>query len=329
MAMTTTYNVADTGSRNPIREDLVDKIWDVSPTDTPIVSAIPKNKCTQTKHEWQTDELAAPAMNAQVEGKTATDAQAADTARLSNYTQISEKVATVSGTGNVTNNAGMSTQMAYQVARRMEELKTDIEKMVCGRTEANTHDYEAGDSTTARNAASLQAYIHTNVDGGATGTELTDPNGGGTATGANTRTAGTAQDFSSVGESLFNTVMASAYNTGNVPGMMVLSPTFKQEVTENFANNSTRYVTTDQKTLTASIDVIDSDFGTVKLVPSRILNSDDILILDPEYIALTELRKMFTQDLGIVGDKRSKQVLWEGTLEVRHGGAHAALYDLS
>lgn len=324
MAMTETYN-----NVNPIREDLVDKIWDVSPTDTPIVSAIPKVKADQTIHEWQVDELAAPAQNAQIEGVTATDTQASDTARLKNYTQIGHKVATVSGTANSTNNAGMNSQMAYQTARRMEELKTDIEFGICGRNEAAGHAYVAGSASVARQMATIQAYIHTNVDGGATATELTNPFGGGTATGANTRTAGTAQDWSAVGETNFNTVMASAFNEGGMPSMMVLSPVLKQEVTANFSNNSTRYVDTDMSTLMSSIDVINSDFGTVKLVPSRIIASDDVLLLDPEYLALAELRKMFTQDIGVVGDKRSKQIIWEGTLEVRNGAAHGAVYDNS
>lgn len=325
MAITQTYN-----NVNPIREDLVDKIWDVSPTDTPIVSAIPKVKAANTYHEWQTDALAAPALNAAVEGADATEAQATDTTRLGNYTQISQKVASVSNTANSTKNAGMGTQMSYQVARRMEELKTDIEFMLCGRTEADGHIYVAGNATTARKAAAIQAYVASNIEFGTGG----DAPAG---TGADQRTAATTDldwnavgaTWGCVGEDKFHIVMAEAFNNGGSPSMMVVPPTIKQETSASFTTAATRYVTTDKKTLNSSIDVIDSDFGTVTIVPSRIIADDDVLILDPEYLALAELRKMNSYELGITGDKTERQVVWEGTLEVRNEKAHAAIYDVA
>ncbi len=41
------------------REDLSDVIYNISPTDTPIMSSIGKTKATGVYHEWQTDSLAA------------------------------------------------------------------------------------------------------------------------------------------------------------------------------------------------------------------------------------------------------------------------------
>ena len=72
------------------REDLSDIIYDVSPTETPFLSKIPKNKSTSTKHEWQTRALtAASGSNAVLEGDEATtDASTANT-RLYNYAQVS------------------------------------------------------------------------------------------------------------------------------------------------------------------------------------------------------------------------------------------------
>ena len=54
------------------REDLSNKIFNVSPTETPFVSAIAKTKATSTLHEWQRDVLRQPALgNAAVEGADA------------------------------------------------------------------------------------------------------------------------------------------------------------------------------------------------------------------------------------------------------------------
>ena len=41
------------------REDLTDIIYNISPTDTPFMSSIGKEKATGVLHEWQTDALAA------------------------------------------------------------------------------------------------------------------------------------------------------------------------------------------------------------------------------------------------------------------------------
>ena len=42
-----------------LREDLTDVIYNISPTETPFMSTIGKNKATAVYHEWQTDTLAA------------------------------------------------------------------------------------------------------------------------------------------------------------------------------------------------------------------------------------------------------------------------------
>ena len=51
-----------------IREDLADIIYSISPTETPFMSGVAKTKATNTSHQWQTDALAATAVNAAVEG---------------------------------------------------------------------------------------------------------------------------------------------------------------------------------------------------------------------------------------------------------------------
>lgn len=106
-----------------------DIIYDISPTETPFLSSIGKTKATSTKHEWQTDALAAAVSNnAVIEGDEATMDASTATTRVFNYTQISDKTATVSGTQEAVNSAGRRSEMAYQMEKRMKELKRDVEK---------------------------------------------------------------------------------------------------------------------------------------------------------------------------------------------------------
>ena len=100
------------------REDLTDMIWDISPTETPVVTAIGKGKATAVKHEWQTDALAAAAANAHIEGEDASPASASATSRLDNATQILKKHVVVSGTQEAVDKAGRNSEIAYQRTKR-------------------------------------------------------------------------------------------------------------------------------------------------------------------------------------------------------------------
>lgn len=313
--------VFDTYDTTGIREDLADRIWDVSPTDTPVVSSIPKNRASQTNHEWQVDVLATPQMRAAVEGADAPADSSSATTRLGNFSQIVTQTAIVSGTNEQVDAAGRDSEMAYQIARRMEETKTDIEFAVCGRTIAGGRGKDAGTDTTARNMGAFQAYLTTNVAVGTVGgVAPTGPWPDGTDTGA---VDGTNADFD---EAMLTGVLATAYTNGSKATMLVESATNKG-VSSGFNGGTTRYNTADDKKLVASIDVYAGDFHTLEIMPSRIIAASDVLIVDPEYAALSELRPMFDKELGDTGDSWRRQVVWEGTLEVRNERAHALVTD--
>ena len=50
------------------REDLQDRIFDISPTQTPFISGIGRRSATQHYHEWQTDSISTAAHNPGIEG---------------------------------------------------------------------------------------------------------------------------------------------------------------------------------------------------------------------------------------------------------------------
>ena len=82
-------------------------------------------------------------------------------------------------------------------------------------------------------------------------------------------------------------------------------------VCSTFNAASTRYVTTDDKKLVASIDVYDGDFHTVTVTPDRYSLPENIFLLDPEYAKLSELRAASTKDLAVTGDSMRKEIVWE------------------
>src|SRR5690242_3453632 len=139
------------------REDLTDNIYMLSPTATPLMSMIGREKCTNTLHEWQIDTLADPdCANAQPEGNEAAFTDPAQTTRVGNHNQISTKTAIISGSVEAQKRAGRKSEMARQLMKRTKELKRDMETILF----AN----QGADSADPRKLGGLEAWLKTNTD---------------------------------------------------------------------------------------------------------------------------------------------------------------------
>lgn len=300
------------------REDLSDILYDVSPTDTPFVTLAKKSeKATATHHEWLTDVLSDPAENAHVEGAEAAPVKAGSRKRLGNYTQIFAKHAVVSGTQEtVLKGGGIKSEMAYQVARRMKEIKRDLELACVGGTQVKT----AGSDTVARKLGSFQSYM------GAEDTSLGATGTAGKGDGSDVFTGGTARDFT---EDLLTAALEKLWNkSGGTENITALMGSFQRGKFSGFKSASTRFVTVDDRKLTASIDVYDGDFHTVTASPDRYMAKDQVLLLDPDYIGIADLRPLSTDDLAKIGDGYRKQMIMETTLKVGNPTAHMVIAGL-
>lgn len=149
---TLTYDVVG------IREDLADIIYNISPTETPFMSNVGKGSSKGTFHEWQIDDLDSPTDNKKLEGDDATNLAITPTVRVGNYTQIADKVIQISGSDQVADNAGRASEFAYQMAKRGQELKRDMETTLIGTNKGRN----AGNSTTARELGSVLSWVATN-----------------------------------------------------------------------------------------------------------------------------------------------------------------------
>jgi hypothetical protein len=297
------------------REDLSDIIYDVSPVETPYLSAIPKVKATSTKHEWLTRSLAAASgSNAVIEGDDATTDAANANVRLFNYTQISDKVARVSGTQEAVNNAGMKSTMAREMADKMKEIKRDVET-----TLLQDVAYVAGDDTTARKMAGLTTYIKTNVSKASDGTLATGD-------GSDAYTEGTARALS---EDLVEAALALAWTNGGNPSLGVCNA-FQKRKFASFSGSSTKMSDGDKRKVTNNVEVYIDPLGTeIRLVPCRQAQTDKVVFVDPEMAAFATLRDFGTVQLAKTGDSERKQIIVEYTMEVRTEKAHAGVYDLT
>jgi hypothetical protein len=297
------------------REDLSDIIYDVSPTETPYLSAIPKGKASSTKHEWLTRALAAPSgSNAVIEGDDATTDAANTNVRLFNYTQIADKVARVSGTQEAVNNAGMRSTMAREMADKMKELKRDVEMSLLQNVA-----YVAGNDSLARQCAGLQTYIKTNVSKAANGTLATGD-------GSDAYTDGTPRALL---ESYVEDCLAIGWSNGAKPTLGIVNA-FQKRKFAGFSGSSTKMSDGDKRKVVNNVEVYIDPLGTeIRLVPCRHAPTDVAYFVDPEFVEFTTLRDFQTKELAKTGDSERKQILVEFTQEVRNEKAHCGVYDLT
>jgi hypothetical protein len=294
-------------------EDVSDVIANIAPMDTPFLSAMKKTKASSTKHEFITDDLAAAANNSQLEGDIFAAGARPTPVRLFNRTQISSKIVAVTRTQQASNPFGMKNMLAYQMANVSKELKRDTEVSLTQNTTSN-----AGSTTVARQSRGLEGWVLSNVDahaGYTTGNYLTDP---GTAA-----VDGTQRAFT---ETLLKTALQSAYTAGGTPELIMVSPSAKQTFS-TFGGNATRFKDADQ-TLSASISVYISDFGTLKVVPNRFQRARTAFVLDMDYWALAELTAPSMQDLPNTFDGVGKVLVTEFCLESKQEKASAAIRDI-
>ena len=289
------------------REDLTDAIYRISPTQTPVLNMASKTKATNTLHEWQTQELAAAAANAQVEGDNASAKTVTPTVRLNNRTQISTKTVIVSGTQQAMNPAGRKDELAYQLALASAEIKRDME---LGLTQNDVL------ATSPRSSRGLRGWVVDNVN-----------NNGGTLASytANTGyTPGTQRAFT---EAQVKDVLQKTYTAGGEPDMIMMAPAAKQTFS-GFTGNATRFDKSEDAKLYASVDYYVSDFGTIEAVPNRFMATRDVFILQSDKLAVAYMRPFQTKELAPTGDAEKRELIVEWTLECRAPKAHGAIYDI-
>ena len=299
-----------------IREDLTDVIYNIAPTETPFMSNIGRTKCTATTHEWQTDTLATAAVNQQLEGEDYDSAgleASVPTVRPTNYTTISAKTLIISGTHESVLKAGRKSEIAYQVAKKGKEIKRDME-VTLSRQQAPV----AQTGTTSRKTRALESWIDTNTS-----------ETGSTHASTYVITDGTQRDLT---EALAKAAIQAAWTSGGDPEMMLCGPVNKQNISSQFSGIATMY--REQSgvgpgTIIGAADIYVSDFGELKVVPSRFSRDRTISIVQKDMWAVAYLRPFKVWELAKTGDSEKRLLLSEYPLESRNEASSAKVADLN
>lgn len=306
-------NAFDTYSAKANREDLSDVIYNIDPMDTPFMTAAGRRNVSNITFDWQTENL--PAVNtgnAEVEGFELSRSAGTPTVRLSNVCQISKRDATVTGSQNKANAAGKRSEMAHQMALAGKALKRDMESILC-----QAQGKTAGNATTARKTRALESWLATNVDRATDGADA--------ASETASPTDGTQRAFT---ETLLTDVLQTAYTNGAEPTLLLVGP-HNKVTASGFTGRTSARQNIGAETVQQSVTLYASDFGDIRIAPSRWIRARTALLLDPEYVAVAYYRPVHRQDIAKIGDADTKMLVAEYGLEMRNEAAHGAIADLT
>jgi hypothetical protein len=319
-----------------IRQDVLNKIWDISNIPLPFTDMIASDSCSNSYAEWTTDKLSAPDINnAVVDGADSTGNNAKGGARVGNQCQISVKAVAVTQRANASDTIGRANELAYQIAERQKELRRDREAIYLTQQASVADDGAA----VAGKLGGLGAWLTSNVNRGVGGA-----NGGFAAGVVATPTLGTERALS---ETMIRDVAQAVWEKGGNPTTLMSIPTMIRRLSEYMFTSSARIATMmtegaqDKSAMIAkgSVNVFVTDFGvTLEMIPNRLMQpvvatgGDEhcnVYLIDPMYARESFLEGYRVEELAKTGlaDKREMSV--DGTLKVLNEEAFGVIADIN
>ena len=316
-------NTLLTGSVVRVAEDVEDKLYNYRPDESPLVSMIERTSISNTFHEWNRDFFATPdATNGAIEGADAANAVVAQPTPLNNRTQIFTKAYSISNTTEAVKKYGRKTELSRIKGLRMVEIRRDMEAACLSSGTAVT-----GTGGTAGKLRGLYGFLAQNNILGATGVA---PN-------PVTNTAPTAGTLAALTEANVKLLVLGAYTYGGDCSVLLVSPAHKQKISTAFTGNVTRYqdISGGKQELVSNVDFYKQDFGVTKIMPNRVQAgtgaglSNTAYLIDPDKLALGQLRPIETEQMATTGDAKNYQMRTEVTLIVRDEAPMGAYRDLT
>lgn len=299
--MMTTYGT------NVAREDLLDVITNLKPTETQFFTGLKKSKAKAVYHEWAVDTYATVTNTASdkkaVEGADWGDGDMVSPTREGNYTQIIKEVWKISGTAQVVDTAGMANPKAYYQGKAMINWKHKAEwSLIHGQK-------TQGDANTAREMGGIFNMTTTNSVN-ASGAALTES---------------LLLDYLQLGWTASSAKISECYVGADL-----------KRIISSFTAGSTKNIEAKDKRLINAVDVYESDFGIIKIFMHRYIDSvvtasgtHNMLLIAPETLAYAGLREPKNYDAPKGGDYEKGAIIGEFTLEDRGEYANVAVKNLS
>lgn len=250
--------------------------------------------------------------NAALEGADAPEARFTNRVRKANYTQIFTAAVEVSGSMQAVRAHGIADELDYQKQERMRELLRDLENCVInGVAPASSPQ---GSSTQRR---SMNGIIH------GLSTNLFEPGEGPIPGGSGAGSDGLTEE-------VLNAALREVWEQSSGPIDTIVCGGLQKRRINGFLTSSRRYGPGDDR-YSDMVSVYESDFGVCRVIVSRWMPSDSLLLLDSSRIEVMPLegRSFHYKPLASTGDAAMGQVIGEYTLELRNENAHGLISGLA
>jgi hypothetical protein len=248
--------------------------------------------------------------HAALEGEDAPAPQFTDRARRQNYTQIFTSSVEVSGSQRAAQTIGIDDEMDYQKQERLRELLRDLENCVVNGVAAVANPQ--GDASTRRTMRGIISSLATNLFVPGSG-PIPDGDGPGS---------------DGLTEPMLNAALRAVWEQSSARIDTIVCGGHQKRRINEFNAASQRVAEADR--YRNLVDVYESDFGVCRVVMSRWVPGDALLLLDSGRIDVLPLagRSFHFKSLASTGDADTGQVLGEYTMELRNENAHAILKGL-
>ena len=240
--------------------------------------------------------------HAALEGEDAAASTHRSRVRKTNYTQIFTESVTISGSMDAVGLHAVEREFDYQVIQRLRELMRSLEQtVICGFKAAVNAQ---GSASVRRTMGGLLQFI----------TGVVDDN-----------------SAAALDEATLNASLRNVWDKGGRPTAIVCNGFQKRKIS-SFIQSNRRYEP-ESAALRNVVDVYESDFGVQRVILSRWVPSDKILLLDLDKLQVMPLqgRSFFVKPLAESGDFRKAQLIGEYTLEIQNGGdgGHGVITNLA
>jgi hypothetical protein len=244
--------------------------------------------------------------NAALEGDDAPAVRFTNRSRKGNWTQIFTSPVRVSGSDLAVRKLSVSDELDYQKQERIRELLRDLEATVINGTSPSATP--EGNSTVRRTMKGIIANLTSNVFA---------PSVGGFPADADLTEAQLNLALRLVWEnasSRIDTIVVNGYQKRRINGFITSGRSY------GAAETSYRDL----------VSVYESDFGVCRVVLSRSVPADTVLLLDSSRVDVLPLsgRSFHYKPLASTGDYEAGELIGEYTLELRNESAHGIIRGL-
>jgi hypothetical protein len=297
-------------------EDMGDVITNIAPSETPLLSGSGRAKAVGVVHSWLEDDLRAPKSNHRPEGAALVIDTATPRKIKYNVTQIMSAGYDVTGTQEVVAKHGVRSELGYQMQKAAKEIALDHEWALINNTAAVLQGSYGGDHAPAPTGGTISAFEEAGTAG--TMDRLFRGIPDFIETNVVTTTAGLLEDD-------LNEAIQRAWEQGGNPSRAYMSANNKRVASGFSAPDRTVNKDQHDKKLSRVIRYYESDFGVIELMPHRLFPDNMVLLIDPQYIKLADLRPFHREKLPKTTDSVNGIILGETTLEVKAEKAHAKI----